>query len=100
MELIKEYLPWIIVVIGAAGVLLRFAYNVKKNGLRTAAIQLIVKAEELFGSKTGQQKMEYVVNAIKAMIPSPFNLLITTDAVNAFCQKVFDEVKEALDYKG
>lgn len=100
MDFSKDILPWII-VLGCGGiVVLRFIYSVKKKGLRASAIQFIVEAEKMFGSKKGQEKMEYVVNAIKSVIPMPFSLLVTTDAVKAFCQSVFDEVKEALDYKG
>lgn len=98
MEMLQEYVPWIIVIVGGVLVVLKFVYNVKKNGLRTTAINLIVEAEKAFGSKKGQEKMEYVVNAIKSLIPYPFNLLITTDAVRSFCQSIFDEIKDALDY--
>ena len=74
-------------------------YKIKTKGLRHVAIEMIVAAEKEFQSGQGSQKMEYVYNAIVALIPQPFKLFITKTAVINFIQNIFDEVKVALDYK-
>lgn len=74
-------------------------YKIKTKGLRQVAIEMIVAAEKEFQSGQGSQKMEYVYNAIVALIPQPFKLFITKTAVINFIQNIFDEVKVALDYK-
>lgn len=74
-------------------------YKIKTKGLRYVVIEMIVAAEEKFQSGQGSQKMEYVYNAIVALIPQPFKLFITKTAVINFIQNIFDEIKIALDYK-
>ena len=42
--------------------------------------------------------MEYVYNALIALLPAPIKLFITKQTLINFIQKIFDEVKIALDY--
>ena len=75
------------------------AWQIKKNGLRGTVINFIVEAEQNFIQGANEGKMNYVIDKVIAIIPMPFSLLITRDMVRAFIQKIFDEVKKALDYK-
>jgi hypothetical protein len=74
-------------------------YLVKKNGLRATAIQLIVSAEKALGSGQGKEKMDMVIDGITNVLPIPLRMLITKSAIESFVQHIFDEVKQALDYR-
>ena len=69
-----------------------------KNGLRQSIIDLIVLAEETL--ENNQDKFNVVVTGVIAKLPIPFNLILTTKAVERLVQKIFDEIKIALDCKG
>lgn len=75
-------------------------YQIKQRGLRGTAIQLIVYAENMIGSGKGEEKMNYVIDKFIALLPMPFSVLFTREMVKTFIQEVFDEIKDALDYKG
>lgn len=74
------------------------AWQIKKNGLKEFATQMIVKAEDMYKKGQNDEKFNYVVEKVIAMIPMPLQLFITEDMVKNFIQKVFDSVKTALDY--
>ena len=74
------------------------AWQIKKNGLKEFATQMIVKAEDMYKKGQNDEKFNYVVEKVIAMIPMPLQLFITEDMVKNFIQKVFDSVKIALDY--
>ena len=75
------------------------AWQIKKNGLRGAVINLIVKAEDMYNKGDNEEKINYVIDKVIALLPLPFQLLITRETIRKFIQKVFDEIKKALDYK-
>lgn len=70
-------------------------YNIKKLGLRQFAINLISQAENM--AVKNSEKMDYCIDQFIKIIPSPINLFITRDMVRMFIQKIFDEIKIALD---
>lgn len=71
----------------------------KEKGLRATAVDLIVKAEEMFRQGDNENKLNYVIDKIISItIPKPLSLFITRDSVKSFVQSVFDETKKALDY--
>ena len=73
------------------------AWKIYKNGLRKTAIELIVEVEEsLYDNK---EKFNTVVSGVIMRLPFPFNILITTSAIEKFVQRTFDEIKKALDYQ-
>lgn len=74
-------------------------YQIKKNGLRATVIRLIVCAEKNFQKGENREKMNYVIRHFVSILPTPVRFFITEDAVENFIQCIFDEVKEALDYK-
>ena len=75
---------------------LYIAWQIYKKGLRKVAIDLIVKAEATL--QDNQEKFETVCAGIIIRLPFPLNL-IPTKLVEDFVQKVFDEIKIALDYR-
>ena len=70
------------------------AWQIKKNGLKEFATQMIVKAEDMYKKGQNDEKFNYVVEKVIAMIPMPLQLFITEDMVKNFIQKVFDSVKQ------
>ena len=88
-----------IVVIAILAFILYLVWQIKKIGLRATAVDLIVKAEEMFRQGDNENKLNYVIDKIISItIPKPLSLFITRDSVKSFVQSVFDETKKALDY--
>lgn len=74
-------------------------YQIKKNGLKGTAIELIVYAERMIGSGKGEEKMNYVIDKFISFLPMPFRLLFTREMIRNFIQEVFDEIKDVLEYQ-
>ena len=89
----------IIVAVFAIAAVLYVAWLIKKKGLREIAISLIVMAEDNYMKGQNAEKMDFAINKLIESIPIPFSLFVTKDSVRKFIQKIFDEIKEALDYK-
>lgn len=88
-----------IVVIAILAFILYLVWQIKKKGLRETAVDLIVKAEEMFRQGDNENKLNYVIDKIISItIPKPLSIFITRDSVKSFVQSVFDETKKALDY--
>lgn len=89
----------IILIIACICALGYVLYLIKKNGLRATTIQLIVYAEKTLGSGQGKEKMDMVIDKMTELLPLPIRLFITKEAIKVFVQHIFDEIKEALDYR-
>ena len=100
MEFLKvHWIELLIVALFFIGSIIYIAWLIKKNGLRGAVVKLIVKAEDMYNKGDNEGKINYVIDKVIALIPLPFSLLITRQTIRNFIQTIFDEVKEALDYK-
>ena len=95
----NETLCIIILIFVCVICLVSLLFYIKKNGLRATTIQLIVYAEKVLGSGKGKEKMDMVIDKMTEILPLPIRLFVTKEAIKAFVQHVFDEVKEALDYR-
>jgi hypothetical protein len=73
-------------------------YYINKRGFRQTAIDLILEAEKT--KLANQEKMDYTIDKFILLLPVPFRFLVTRNLVNKFIQKIFDEVKQLLNYKG
>lgn len=90
----------IIILILACVVTLGYLYwMIKKNGLRAVVVEFIVAAERQFEKGENQTKINYVIDRIINILPEFLKIFITRDNVKTFVQGVFDEVKQALDYR-
>ena len=100
MEFIQTYwLELVILALFLIGAIVYIAWLLKKNGLRGTVIKLIVKAEEVYKQGENEEKLNYVIDKVVALIPMPFSLFITRSTVKKLIQKIFNEVKISLDYK-
>lgn len=70
---------------------------IRKKQIKEVAIKLIVEAEK--NLQNGDEKMNYCIEKIAALVPLPFSLFITTNMVRKIIQEVFDRIKIALDYQ-
>ena len=93
-----EITQLILAIIVALIFILFIVWQILKNGLRQSIIDMIVLAEETI--ENNQEKFNAVVNGVIVKLPIPFNLIITSSMVEKLVQKVFDEIKTALDCKG
>lgn len=87
------------IILIAIVTILYISWKVYKNGLRKTVVEFIVKAEDIYEKGANQEKINYVIDKLIALIPAPFSLFITRECIKKFIQKVFDETKKALDYK-
>lgn len=87
----------IAILVIAICAILFIAWKVYKEGLRATAIDFIVEAERLY--EKGGVKKEYVIQQLIKIIPLPFSLFISEKMIDDFMQKIFDEIKTALDYR-
>lgn len=88
----------VIVVIVVIAFIIWLVWQIKKKGLKEFATEMIVKAEDMYKQGENQEKLNYVIDKVIAMLPTPLQFFITREAVKKFVQNVFDTVKKALDY--
>lgn len=96
---IQTIISIIVVALVVIASVIFLAYQIKKKGLRKVAINFIVLAEEKFKKGQNSQKFNYVFDAVYEMLPAMLKIFITKQVVKDFIQKVFDEIKVALDYE-
>lgn len=74
-------------------------WQIKKKGLKGFVTEVIIEAEDTFEKGKNQEKMNFVIDKVIALIPMPLSLFITREIVQDFIQKIFDSIKLALDYQ-
>lgn len=98
-----NWLP-LTIVVGVVVIFIGYIiYLCKKTGLRKVALDAILKAEEQYHSTTGQERLQLAVDYVYEQLPALLRIAFTKDIIKKylanFVQKVFDEVKELLDYQ-
>ena len=88
----------IIVALIVIAFIIWLVWQIKKKGLKEFVTEMIVKAEDMYKQGENTEKLNYVIDKVIAMLPTPLQFFITRDAVENFVQSVFDTVKKALDY--
>lgn len=88
----------IIVAIIVIAFIIWLIWQIKKKGLKEFVTEMIVKAEDMYQQGENQEKLNYVIDKVIAMLPTPLQFFITREAVKNFVQNIFDTVKKALDY--
>ena len=95
----NEILCIVILIAICIIVLAILLWKIKKDGLRATVVDLIVSAETMFKKGENRQKFNYVVNKFIQFLPMPVRFFITVEAVEKFVQLIFDETKNALNYR-
>ena len=74
--------------------------NIKENGIRKTIVNYIVLAEEKFEKGMNEDKFDFVFKALDSLIKNPIlKIFFNKSAIQKLIQTIFDEVKEALDYR-
>ena len=94
----QQIIGIIIAVVAVLAFITYIAWQIKKKGLRQFAVDFIVKAEDMYNKGDNEEKLNYVIDKVIALIPTPLNFFVTREAVKAFVQSIFDSVEKALDY--
>ena len=86
------------------GFIIWIAWQIKKKGLKEFAIDMIIKAEDMFQKGQNSEKMQYVIDKVKEVLKSTtigkvISVFITEENIEKFIQSIFDNLKKALDYK-
>ena len=89
-------MEYVIMVLAILIIAFFVAWQIYKNGLKATIRSLIVEAERLLDDN--QDKFNSVVSGVLVRLPIPFNL-IPVSFIEKLVQKIFDEVKECLDYR-
>lgn len=97
-----EIILWIgvSIIIAAMAVVLLVTYvrNRKLSGIRTDVYQLFLKAEHMFKeSGAGAQKMKWVVNRARALLPKWVRNLVSEELLYDVIEVWFDGIKDLLD---
>lgn len=95
---IQTIISIIIVAILVIAFVIWLAWQIKKKGLKQFATEMIVKAEDMYQQGQNSEKLNFVIDKVIAILPTPLQFFITRNAVKNFVQNVFDTVKKALDY--
>jgi len=95
MNLLSIIIITLVVII----VIVILILSIRKLGLRAVATKFIVEAETIFQNEKGSVKFNYVFDKMYELIPSFLQMFFTKALLIQFIQKVFDEVKIALDYQ-
>ena len=96
----NEILCIIILILACVAILGYLYWVIKKNGLIPVVVKMIVAAEDQFEKGENQEKINYVIDSLLEFLPKILRCFITRENVKSFVQKVFNSVKEALDYRG
>lgn len=88
----------IIVALLVIAFIIWLAWQIKKKGLKQFATEMIVKAEDMYEQGQNSEKLNFVIDKVIAILPTPLQFFITRNAVKNFVQSIFDTVKKALDY--
>ena len=85
-------------VLGLAVSVYLYLKEKKLGEIRKDVYQLFLKAECRFTeTKQGKQKMAYVINRARALLPTWLQLFITEALLHKIVQKWFEAVKDLLD---
>lgn len=101
--LAANWLPLLIVVLLVLVFIGIVIYLCKKKGLRTVALEAILEAENFYNSTTGQERLDMAILHVYNRLPLTVTVIVPEPVMKKllknFIQKVFDEVKDALDYQ-
>lgn len=81
-------------------ILMAFSYfkNKTLDQVRSDVYQLILKAEHTYKeSSAGKQKMKWVVQEARKLLPDWMQAIITEEALQSIIQAWFNEIKDLLD---
>lgn len=98
-----NWLPLLIVTIVVLCFIIWIIYLCKRKGLKETALNAILEAENHYHTTTGQERLDLAVDYMYKALPAAVTMFLSKEALETvlakFIQKVFDEIKKALDYQ-
>ena len=67
------------------------------DGIRGEVYQYMLKAEHMYVSGQGRQKLRYVVSRARGLLPKWMQFFISDDILIQLCEAWFREIKDLLD---
>ena len=92
---------WIIAIAVLVIILVLTIYVLwKTKSLRPVALELVNRAErEILGTKKGQERLGWVLESIRDLIPTPFRALFPKSMLIKIIQWAFDKIQLELEMK-
>ena len=90
----------VLLVLAVITIVITYQYAKMKgfDGIRQDVYQLILKAEHMYnGSSQGKQKLKYVVNQARGLLPKWLRIFVTEDAMMKVIDEWYKGVKDLLD---
>jgi len=84
-------------LIGLAFMVYLYIRNKTMDQIRADVYKLFLSAEHMFLSGQGKQKMDYVIQMARSLLPTWARFFITEDLLRKIVQLWFDSVKDLLD---
>lgn len=84
-------------IFGLGVVLYLYVRDKTLEDIRTDVYQLFLMAEHMYLSGEGKQKMDYVIQSARALLPPVAQFFITEELLRKVIQLWFDSVKDLLD---
>lgn len=101
--LAANWLPLLIVILLILAFIVMVIYLCKKKGLRKVALEAILEAENFYNSTTGQERLDMAILYVYSRLPIYLTVIIPEPVMKKvlknFIQKVFNDIKDALDYQ-
>lgn len=98
LEILKEYWPVILFVLGFVIYIGYLLVNRRWDKIRELAYNLIRQTEKtVTGSKMGQERFDLVINQLYNLIPSWLRFFIPRSLLKQKLQEWFDLIKDSLD---
>lgn len=97
LELIVTIIVIAVLIVALAGAVYFYLKEKTLNDIRADVYQLFLKAEHMYISSAGKQKMDFVIQKARSLLPTWAQLFITEDVLRRVVQIWFDAVKDLLD---
>lgn len=91
-------IQWVLLCMIFMVILTLIGVKIKRLGLKKFVIDMIVIAEEIYQHGQNDEKFNYVFDRLYALLPTFIRFFISKKMVQYFIQKIFNEIKTALDY--
>ncbi len=94
IRFIETYWSDILLIASIITIIIRSAFTNRLDYLKADILSLVTDAENLYGAKTGQMKMAFVVKKIYAKMPFVLRTFLTEKKLEKIVESVLLKAKE------
>lgn len=95
IELIQSYWSDILLIFSVVFVLVRAYFENELDYLKADIFSLVTDAEEIYGEKTGQMKLAFVVKKVYAKMPVVLRTFLTEKKLEKIIERILVKAKES-----